>query len=271
MGMSHELAAAVQPPRRSDSVPALEISALRVRYSGVVAVADVSLQVWPGEVVAIIGPNGAGKTSLFDAISGARTADSGRVILAGKDVTTASATRRARLGIRRTFQRQQIFAGLSVEDNVLAACEWRGGGGGVVGDLLALPSRRQREARRRAEVDRHLAACGLADVRLRPAGVLPIGQARMVELARAMSGDPTVLLLDEPTSGLGESEVSLLEKQIEDAKRSRAFGVLLIEHDVQFVMRHADRVVVLVRGQVMAEGTAAEIKSDERVRDAYFA
>jgi branched-chain amino acid transport system ATP-binding protein len=249
---------------------ALEISDVRVRYSGVVAVDGVSLRARAGEVLALIGPNGAGKTSLFDAVSGVRPPDGGRVVLGGTDVTRASATRRARLGMRRTFQRQQVFGGLSVEDNVLCAREWRGGGGGVIGDMLALPTRRSREKQRRREMGEYLELCGLADVHHAAAGHLPIGQARMLELARALVDGPTVLLLDEPTSGLGEAEVARLEQAIEAIKAARKCAIVLIEHDITFVMRHADRVAVLVRGTRIAEGTPSEIQNDEQVRAAYL-
>jgi branched-chain amino acid transport system ATP-binding protein len=249
----------------------LKISDIGVRYSGVVAVDGVSLSVRPGEVLALIGPNGAGKTSLFDAVSGARAPQSGRVLLGGHDVSSASAMHRARLGLRRTFQRQQVFGGLSVEDNVLSAREWRGGGGGMLGDLLALPSRRRRETARRADIQPYLDACGLTDLRQLPAAVLPIGQARMLELARALAGEPTVLLLDEPTSGLGEAEVERLAAIIDRTKATGSAAIVLIEHDIAFVMRHADRVAVLVRGALIAEGTPTEIQSDEHVRSAYLA
>ena len=262
----------VLPAPASDPVSertALEISDLHVRYSGVVAVNGVSLRARPGQVLALIGPNGAGKTSLFDAVSGVRPPDSGRITLLDRDVTKVSAVRRARLGMRRTFQRQQVFGGLSVEDNVLCACEEQVGGAAL--DLFALPGRRRRDTRRRALIEGYLELCGLQDLRRAPAWSLPIGQARMLELARAVAGQPDVLLLDEPSSGLGESEAARLAQVIDQLKAAGKCAVVLIEHDIAFVMRHADRVAVLVRGSLIAEGTPADIQNDAQVRAAYLA
>jgi branched-chain amino acid transport system ATP-binding protein len=243
---------------------------IQVRFAGVVAVDGVCLEARRGEVLALIGPNGAGKTTLFDAISGLRSPDRGGVELGGRDVSGLSAVRRARLGLRRTFQRQQLFGGLSVEDNLLCASEWRGGGGGVTGDLLGWPGRRRRETARRAALDSILDACGLTSVRRKPAGSLPIGQARMLELGRALIDGPSVLLLDEPTSGLGDDEMERLTAIVERTKASGRCAVVLVEHDIGFVVAHADRVCVLVRGQAIAEGTPADVQRDEQVRAAYL-
>jgi branched-chain amino acid transport system ATP-binding protein len=247
---------------------ALEVSDLHVRYSGVVAVNGVSLRAYPGRVLALIGPNGAGKTSLFDAISGVRPPDGGRIVLGDRDVTRVSAVRRARLGLRRTFQRQQVFGGLSVEDNVLCACEGQLGGGAA--DVFALPGRRRRDGRRRALIEGYLELCGLQELRRAPAWSLPIGSARMLELARAIAGEPEVLLLDEPSSGLGEAEEARLAQVIDQLKAAGRCAVVLIEHDITFVMRHADRVAVLVRGSLIAEGAPADIQNDAQVRAAYL-
>jgi branched-chain amino acid transport system ATP-binding protein len=243
---------------------------IQVRFAGVVAVDGVCLEARRGRVLGLIGPNGAGKTTLFDVICGLRAPDRGRVEFSGQDISTLSAVRRARLGLRRTFQRQQVFGGLSVEDNLLCASEWRGGGGGVTGDLLSWPGRRRREAARRARLEPTLEACGLASVRRTPAGSLPIGRARMLELGRALAGDPGVLLLDEPTSGLGEDDMERLTAIVEQVKASGRCAVVLVEHDIGFVMAHADQVAVLVRGQVIAEGSPADVQRDEQVRAAYL-
>jgi branched-chain amino acid transport system ATP-binding protein len=252
------------------SAVALRVRDASVRFAGVVAVDGVCLEAHHGKVLGLIGPNGAGKTTLFDAICGLRPPDRGTVELGGQDVSRLSAVRRARLGLRRTFQRQQVFGGLSVEDNLLCASEWRGGGGGVAGDLLGWPARRRREAARRGALDATLEACGLGSVRRMPAGSLPIGRARMLELGRALVDDPSVLLLDEPTSGLGEDDMERLTTIVDRTKASGRCAVVLVEHDIGFVMAHADRVVVLVRGQTIVEGTPADVQRDEQARAAYL-
>ncbi|TCJ35752.1 ABC transporter ATP-binding protein [Parafrankia sp. BMG5.11] len=249
--------------------PALEVRHVTKRYGGLTAISDVSLRVDPGEVCGFIGPNGAGKTTLFDIISGLTPPTSGAVFLDGVDVTRQLPERRARSGVRRTFQRAQLYSRLSVEDNVLTAMEWRGGGGGLLADLFAAPGRRRREAERREHALSVLAACGLADLRHKPAGALPIGQARLVELARAIADRPRLLLLDEPTSGLSAHETELFGEQIQRL-RTTGVAVVLVEHDVGFVMGQSDRVVVLNLGSVLAEGTPDEIQAHPAVRAAYL-
>ena len=258
-----------QVDKHVTSEPALRAKHVVVRFGGVQALNDVSLEVRPGEIRGLIGPNGAGKTTLFDVLSGTTSPTSGAISLGGVDVSARSATWRARHGLRRTFQRQQVFGSLSVEDNVLTATEWHGGGGGLPADLLALPGRRRREGPRREAVQRALEDCGLTDLKDEPAGTLPIGICRMVELARAAVDEPGVLLLDEPTSGLNESETAHLGEVIARVA-TRGTAVVLVEHDVGFVMRLCHRIVVLHLGTVIAEGTPEEIQRDAAVGAAYL-
>jgi branched-chain amino acid transport system ATP-binding protein len=241
-----------------------------VRFGGVTALDHVSIEAGAGEVLGLIGPNGAGKTTLFDVFSGIRPPTSGQVVLDGLDVTGRSATWRSRHGIRRTFQRQQMFGWLTVEENVLVALEWRGGGGGLLADLAALPTRRRRERDRRLRSDAALEACGLLALRAEPAGKLPIGRARMVEMARAIVDEPRVLLLDEPTSGLEEADTRSLGESIQRVCRDTGCAVVLVEHDVGFVMDQCHRVVVLDLGTVIATGTPGEIRHNRAVQDAYL-
>ncbi|MBM3672384.1 MAG: ABC transporter ATP-binding protein [Actinobacteria bacterium] len=249
---------------------ALALHDVTVRFGGIIALQDVSFSVGRGEVLGLIGPNGAGKTTLFDVVSGVRIPDSGRVDLDDVDVTNQNAVARARRGMRRTFQRVQMFGWLSVEDNVLAALEWRGGGGGMLADLVSFPTRRLRERERRARVAEVLEQCGLTSVAKDPSGSLPIGLARMVEVARAIVDEPKVLLLDEPTSGLEEGEVERLGDLIQTIRKDEACAVVLVEHDVGFVMRQCDRIVVLDLGRVLATGAPAEIQANAAVRTAYL-
>jgi len=256
-------------PRESSGTPVLEVRALSQRFGGILALNDVSLEVRPGEIYGLIGPNGAGKTTLFDCIAGLRSPRSGTIQLDGRDITNASSVKRARLGVRRTFQRQQLFGWLSVEDNVLLALEWKGGGAGVFGDVFRLPVRARSEKLRRELADRALERCGLAAMRNESAGNLSIGAMRRVELARAIVEEPKLLLLDEPTSGLEESEIEQLGVILGEM-RSSACAVLLIEHHLPFVLEHCDFLSVLELGSTIARGTPKEIMSNDVVRDAYL-
>jgi len=249
---------------------ALEARQVAVRFGGVSALRSVSLRFPTGIVHGLIGPNGAGKTTLFDALSGLTPVSDGRILLDGVDITNRSPTWRSRQGIRRTFQRQQTFGWLSVEDNLVCALEWHGGGGGLLGDLVNAPSRRRLEAARRQRVEEVLELCGLARVRSVPAGNLTIGRARIVEIARAIVDHPRILLLDEPTSGLEEREVKRVGQLIGQVRDTEGCGIVLVEHDIGFVMRECDTVAVLNLGEVLAIGTPAEVGNDESVMAAYL-
>lgn len=249
---------------------ALGVVGVGKRFGGVRALHDVSLSVAPGEVCGLIGPNGAGKTTLFDVISGVTAPSTGRVLLRGKDITGRTSTWRARHGIKRTFQKQQPFAHLTVEDNLLVATEWRGGGGGILADLVRSPTRTREEKRRRERTADALEAFGLSALRRERAGRLTIGQIRLVEMARAFMDEPSVLLLDEPTSGLAEQEVVHLAQALEKIRADRSCAVLLVEHDMSFVMRECGRVVVLNLGELLAAGTPDEIRQHPAVTAAYL-
>ena len=252
------------------SHPALDLVDVGVRFGGIAALDGVSISVAAGEVCGLIGANGAGKTTLFDVISGVRVPSPGRVSLHGRDVTRWSPHRRARAGLRRTFQRVQVFGWLTIEENLLVASEWEGGGGGVIADLVGSPTRRRREAERRARAREVLALCGIDDIRDRPAAGLPIGTARIVELGRALMGEPSLLLLDEPASGLDHAEAERFGDVVERTRQENGTAVLLVEHDVAFVLDRCDRIVVLHLGRVLAEGTPDVIRADPAVRDAYL-
>jgi branched-chain amino acid transport system ATP-binding protein len=241
-----------------------------VRFGGINALDSVALTVGRDTVCGLIGPNGAGKTTLFDVISGVRRPTRGRVTLDGVDVSSLGVARRAHRGVRRTFQRVQTFGWLTVEDNVLTALEWRGGGGGFVADVLGSPTRARRERERRARVERTLELCGLVAVRAEYAGSLPIGIARMVELARATVEPPKLLLLDEPASGLDQTEAERLGAHIRAVRTETGCAVLLVEHNAGFVMEHSDRVVVLNLGRVLADGSPEAIQANPEVRSAYL-
>ncbi|MEV6593748.1 ABC transporter ATP-binding protein [Streptomyces acidicola] len=252
------------------SAPALRATGVGVRFGGVRALDGVDLTLRPGEVCGLIGPNGAGKTTLFDVLSGIRRPDEGRVLLDGSDITRRSPVWRARHGMRRTFQRQQPFGQLTVADNLVVAQEWRGGGGGFAADLVGAPSRRPYERARRERAAAVLADCGLDAVAGSYAAALPVGRARMLELARAVADPPRVLLLDEPASGMTADESRALTSVVLRLAAEEGCAVLLVEHNVSFVMALCARVVVLDLGRVLAEGTPAEVRADARVREAYL-
>jgi len=254
-----------------DGVAALRLDQITVQFGGVRALDEVSMEVPRGQVRGIMGANGAGKTTLFDVISGVTQPRAGKVELDGRDVTKLTPASRARLGLRRTFQRTQVFGRLSVRDNLLMAMEWRGGGGGLLADVVGIvPGRRRLEAQRRARVDEVVERCGLGDVAHLPAGVLPVALARIVEFGRAIVDHPSVLLLDEPSSGLDDAEAHRMGALVRDLVETDACAVLLVEHDVAFVMEHSDRITVLDLGGVIAEGTAAEVRADDMVKAAYL-
>ena len=266
--MSSGEAAQLTLTTRSDIL--LEAREIVVRFGGIIALDGASLTVSAGEVCGLIGPNGAGKTTMFDVISGIRNPQSGSVRLEGQDITAWNPTRRSRAGMYRTFQVVQMFGWLSVLDNVTAALDWEGGGGGFLADMLALPARSTLAKERRDRAQEALHECGLSTIADRPAGALPTGLARMVELARAIVNRPRILLLDEPTSGLDSAEAERLAACIESVTLRHHCGVLLVEHDMDFLMRQCHRVTVLDLGAVLTEGTPAEVRADERVRAAYL-
>ncbi|MFG2898805.1 ABC transporter ATP-binding protein [Streptomyces zaomyceticus] len=237
--------------------PLLRASGIDVRFGGVHALRDVTVSVGPGEICGLIGPNGAGKTTLFDVVSGIRRPDAGTVEYDGTDITRRSPAWRARHGVRRTFQRRQLFGQLTVADNLVVAQDWRGGA-------------RSEARRRRERAAAVLHDCGLDALADSYTGALPVGQARMVELARALADPPRVLLLDEPASGTTAGERGGLAAAVRRAAEEENCAVLLVEHDVAFVMELCSRVVVLDLGRVLAEGTAAEVRADPAVREAYL-
>ncbi len=244
----------------------LAVQGVSVAFGGVRALSEVTFEVPDGQVCGVIGPNGAGKTTLFDVVTGLRRPDAGRVRVGGEDMTGLSAVRRARGGVRRTFQRPQVFGRLTVADNVLAALDWRGGGGGLLADLAGWPARRRLERERRTRVAQVLELCGLTEVRDAYAAALPVGRRRLVELARALADRPRLLLLDEPTSGLDADQTARLAEVVAALDTT----VLLVEHDMGFVMDACDRLVVLDLGRVIASGPPERVRDDPAVRAAYL-
>jgi len=234
----------------------LEVRGANVRFGGHAAVTDVDLDVEARQVTGLIGPNGAGKTTTFNVITGLQETDSGRVVLDGKDITRTRAHLRARAGIARTFQRLEVFGSLTARENVLTAAEIR-------------RSWARDHVNPGDEADALLARVGLQDVADERVDSMPTGLARLVELARALATRPKVLLLDEPASGLDEAESDRFAELLVELA-GEGMGILLVEHDVQLVMRVCRFVYVLDFGSILAAGTPEEIQADQTVLDAYL-
>jgi ABC-type branched-subunit amino acid transport system ATPase component len=239
-----------EPAAAAGTDPALRVESLRVRYGGVVAVADVSLRVDRGRIVGLIGPNGAGKTSVIDAITGFAPA-TGSIELGARHIEGLAPHARVRAGLGRTFQQLELYDDLSVEENVSVAAF-----GG-------------RQDNRRAAVARALHNVGISALADRPAGELSQGERQLVSIARACVAEPAALLLDEPAAGLDTRESAWLGERIRDLGSSGT-AILLVDHDVALVLRVCDHVYVLDFGTVIAEGPPDTIRSNRAVADAYL-
>ena len=237
-------------------MPALEVREVEVRFGGLTAVQDVSLAADAGRVTGLIGPNGAGKTTLFNVITGLQKPTAGRVFVADDDVTDLRPHQRARLGVARTFQRLEVFGSLTARENIMVAAEavtgWAGGGDDA-----------------KAVADALLERVGLSEFATEPVDAMPTGHARLIELARALAIKPHLLLLDEPSAGLDEDETDRLGDLLEELA-AEGIAVLLVEHDVELVMRVCTEIYVLDFGRLIAHGTPSEIQSDEAVQAAYL-
>jgi branched-chain amino acid transport system ATP-binding protein len=246
----------------------LHIDRVARSFGGVYAVRDVTVDVAQGELRGVIGPNGAGKSTLFNLIGGQLVAQHGTVTYDGQRVDRLPPHRRARLGIAVVFQAARVFRGMTVLENVMVGAH-AATSAGFVAATLRLPVHRREEREIRDRARECLVRTGLAAWADRPAESLPLGQQRAVQMARALSGRPRLLLLDEPASGLRAAEREDLAALVEDL-RSDGLTIMLIEHDVAFVTRLADRVTVLDLGRVIAEGTPDQIRADQRVISAYL-
>ncbi len=239
-----------------------------ISFGGVTAVDGVGFTAEPGRVLSIIGPNGAGKTTLFNIVSGLYVPDRGRVRLAGEDVTAHPPHVLAAKGLSRSFQNLQIFARMTAVENVMVGRHLRERCR-LLPDLLRLPSvlRQNRETRERAlEL---LAFVGLAERADAPAGALPYGMLKRLEIARALAAEPKVLLLDEPAAGCNAVETEEIDRFVRQVA-DRGVAVVLVEHDMKLVMKISDRILVLERGKPLVEGTPHEVRNDPRVLEAYL-
>jgi ABC-type branched-subunit amino acid transport system ATPase component len=244
----------------------LAVHDVTMRFGSFVAVSGASVAAEPGQVTSLIGPNGAGKTTLFHSISGITSPDSGVIELDGQNLSGMSPDKRARAGLARTFQILELFGGLTVAENLQVAIEGRSSTA-MWRDLFSL--RHPDGPGVQAKVAEALALVGISHLADRPAGALPTGLSRLVELARALCTEPKVLLLDEPASGLSTQETDRLHEVLVSLA-DLGLTILLVEHDIELVMSLSSTIYVLDFGKIIAHGTPAEVRADPVVRAAYL-
>ncbi|WP_376792948.1 ABC transporter ATP-binding protein [Thermoflexus sp.] len=266
--MEASLRIRVDGTEKLEERPLLEIIRVSKAFGGLMALVDVSLRVWPGQIKGLIGPNGAGKTTLFNLITGMLRPTSGEIRFDGRSLVGLPPYRIAALGIARTFQNVQLFPGMTVLEHVLIGGH-RHGRSGLLGTILRTPQMRQEEKAARARAWEILERVGLEEWAHRPAESLPLGLQRIVEIARALAATPRLLLLDEPGSGLNPMEKVQLAKLIRSL-RQEGITMLLVEHDMNLVMELADEIAVLDYGRLIAEGPPEAIRQNPQVIAAYL-
>ena len=246
----------------------LEAIDLEKRFGGITAVNRVSFRVAPGRIKAVIGPNGAGKTTLFNILSGVLSPDRGRIVFQGREIAGLPPHAVAALGMSRTFQIPQIFKGMTVGENVMTGRHLRFRTG-IAAAALRLPRVRREEREASETARRILADVGLDGCAEQPGGSLPLGRQRLLEIARALASEPSLLLLDEPGSGLSRRERQELVRLIYRIRDS-GVTVILVEHDMNLVMDISDEVLVLDYGRMIAEGSPRAVQNDPAVVAAYL-
>jgi branched-chain amino acid transport system ATP-binding protein len=247
--------------------PLLNIVGVSKSFGGIKAVDNITFDLQHGESVGLVGPNGAGKTTLFNCVCGQLRADTGRIEFDGEPIHKLPPYRRARLGIGRTYQRVEVFAEMTVREHLLVSVRTRRGDGRLWKDLLNLSSP---SAEERRQVDQTLELVGISTMADTPVAALGLGNCRLVELARALVGEPKLLMADEPSSGLDIRETAELASVLRMVQENRGMAVLLVEHDLNMVAEVVERTIVMDLGAVVAQGTFDEVMANDVVRHAYL-
>jgi branched-chain amino acid transport system ATP-binding protein len=246
----------------------LSIRGLRRAFGGLLAISDLNFDVKPGKIRAVIGPNGAGKTTLFNLITGVLPTSGGRIVFEGTDVANWKPHRVARMGISRTFQTVELYEGMTVLENVMVGRHIRTRCGMLLSGLR-LPMVRSEEKKIRQDSEKILDLVGLSPKAHEEAESLPLGEQKLLEVARALATDPKLILLDEPAAGLNESETERAARLFQEICR-QGRTVILVEHDMKLVMDIADEILVLNFGEKIADGPPEQIRKDKQVVEAYL-
>ena len=250
--------------------PLLGATDISVRFGGLKALSGVDVAVPAGTIVGLVGPNGAGKSTLFGVLSGLLRPNTGRVFLAGEDVTKASPQSRARRGLARTFQQPELFMGLTVREHLVLAHRVRHSRSRLWKDMLTGASLRKPDKVENDRVDGLLELLLLTHFANQLADALPLGTSRLVEVGRALASSPSVILLDEPLAGLDAHEAERLASALRRTVDEEKVSLLLVEHDVAMVLNLSSHIYVLDFGSLIAQGTPEQVRTDPAVRAAYL-